>query len=80
MAEVGKVGVDVVGSAGARRGEAADEGGGIGVENAIYLVGADAYGFCRSEEGDMETFHSTDRSYGNFKNNNSIVWRAKQTP
>lgn len=52
----------------------------IGVENAIYLVGADAYGFCRSEEGDMETFHSTDRSYGNFKNNNSIVWRAKQTP
>lgn len=30
MAEVGKVGVDVVGSAGAGRGEAADEGGGVG--------------------------------------------------
>lgn len=51
----------------------------IGVENAIYLVGADAYGFSRSKEGELELFHN-ESNYGHFRNNNSIVWRAKQTP
>lgn len=51
----------------------------MGVQNAIYLIGSDAYGFCRTQsEGKPET-----ATWGESKNGkiyekvNFIVWRAK---
>lgn len=51
----------------------------LGVQNAIYLVGADAYGFCRSQSEDTpETVTWGERQTGKtFEKVNFIVWRAK---
>lgn len=52
----------------------------LGVQNAIYLVGADAYGFCRTQSEDAsETVTWGERQTGKtFEKVNFIVWRAKQ--
>lgn len=51
----------------------------LGVQNAIYLVGADAYGFCRTQsEETPETITWGERQSGKtFEKVNFIVWRAK---
>ena len=50
----------------------------LGVQNAIYLVGADAYGFCRTQSNDTtETTTWGARKTGKtFEKVNFIVWRA----
>ena len=50
----------------------------LGVQNAIYLTGADAYGFCRTQaNGTPETTDWGVRQTGKaFENVNFIVWRA----
>ena len=50
----------------------------LGVQNAIYLVGADAYGFCRTQPDDTpETTTWGERQTGKtFEKVNFIVWRA----
>ena len=51
----------------------------LGVQNAIYLVGAEAYGFCRTQsEETPETITWGERQSGKtFEKVNFIVWRAK---
>ena len=51
----------------------------MGVQNAIYLVGADAYGFCRTQSDNTpETTTWGERQTGKtFEKVNFIVWRAK---
>ena len=51
----------------------------LGVQNAIYLVGAEAYGFCRTQSDNMpETVTWGERQSGKtFEKVNFIVWRAK---
>ncbi|MBQ7488909.1 MAG: hypothetical protein IJT51_00095 [Bacteroidales bacterium] len=46
----------------------------IGVENAIYLVGGDAYGFCRT--GDSVLSWSNAAFARQYKNTNFIVWKS----
>lgn len=50
----------------------------LGVQNAIYLIGADAYGFCRTQSDDTtETTTWGARKTGKtFEKVNFIVWRA----
>ena len=49
----------------------------LGVQNAIYLVGAEAYGFCRTQSDNMpETVTWGERQSGKtFEKVNFIVWR-----
>ena len=51
----------------------------MGIQNAIYLVGADAYGFCRTQsDSTPETTTWGERQTGKmFEKVNFIVWRAK---
>ena len=50
----------------------------LGVQNAIYLVGADAYGFCHTQSNDTpETTTWGERQTGKtFEKVNFIIWRA----
>lgn len=52
----------------------------MGVQNAIYLTGADAYGFCRSDaDGTPKTTVWGVRQTGKaFENVNFIVWRVAE--
>ena len=51
----------------------------MGVQNAIYLVGADAYGFCHTQsDGKPETMTWGESKNGKiYEKVNFIVWRAK---
>lgn len=52
----------------------------LGVQNAIYLTGADAYGFCRTDEDGMSetTDWGVRRTGKAFENVNFIVWRRAE--
>lgn len=52
----------------------------LGVQNAIYLVGADSYGFCRTQsEGKPQTTTWGERQTGKmFEKVNFIVWRINE--